>query len=739
MKNLRYYIIASVVLAASALFTTRSVINVSLVAMIDLCDSVDETTEKINYFRIMPLPDFDQSYMRRFLLPFGDRENEIANGVEITSEAINRMDENNGNDGNSVVTTDKVETEQPNESTTANESEGEEDATGGSTNGASETTTSAISSEGVNTDADATEATTKGGEGEITSPNEHSEVDEPGLTTKSESTAATEGTTGRTEEPVATTTVSDENEGTKITDPVTSETAATEPNELEVTSGDITDDGTGEGKEEPAGNYFENLARTKYKWERSTAGYVQSAFFVGYILLQLPAASLADKYGAKKFILICVGGSSIITLITPFIAFVPFVLILSRFIMGLVQSCMFPSCFVILVNWLPAKDRTLGFALLSTASYIGSVILYFTSGFIIQGIGWPYLFWIFGLICGAVSIFSAWFLTSKPEEHRFINEDELNLIKGDETVEMSATQSSGTLNTASTQVTFTNGSESKNSAAKIVPRVKLTSSDTPGNRISTTSVSIDDETFPKVTKTKPPIPWKEIFMNVPFWVTLVFRFIHASMFMLYYNCLPMFLKTILCEEPSINGIMNAAVQLFAGISAITIGSMSERLIERGFMERTRLRKFFGVLCGVGQSICLAFIPIFTAHGCNRTVESLIVASAFFIGFIAGAETPLPAEMSKNFGPTLYAIFNMGAMITGIIVPNVVTMVLSSFDDSATGWYVIFYASAIVMTSSTIPFVIYASAERQPFDMTDDDVFEERFRSPSAVSWRYSVS
>ena len=492
--------------------------------------------------------------------------------------------------------------------------------------------------------------------------------------------------------------------------------------------------------EETVGNYFQTLSRSKYKWEKSIGGMIQSAFFIGYVLLQIPAASLADRYGAKKFIMVCIGGASLITLVTPFFAFMPVVLMISRFSMGLITSCMFPSCFVVLVNWLPAKDKTFGFACLSISSYVGSVTIYGLSGVIINNLGWPSLFWVSGAICGVATLFSSFFLTSKPDEHPFISREELEMIKGDETLEMSSSRN--TVVTTSTQVTFVNGSGDKASASIAVSEQAV---DKNANRLSAVSLSeaneiIYDEEVSAKKKNKPPIPWLDMFTNRPFQVTLLWRIIHASMFQLYYNKLPVFLKEIMHQSANSNGMMNAGVQLFAGISAITIGSISERLIERGFMERTKLRKFFGCLCGFGQALCLATIPVCSQNGLNGAIVCLILLSAFFIGFIAGAETPLPAEMSKNFGPTVYAIFNIGAMVPGIYVPAAVDMTIESFSgNEATAWYIIFYTAASMMAIATIPFLLFASAERQPFDMTDDEVYEDKMRSPSAVSWRYSVS
>jgi Major Facilitator Superfamily len=54
-----------------------------------------------------------------------------------------------------------------------------------------------------------------------------------------------------------------------------------------------------------------------YGWSQTTAGIVQSSFFWGYVLTQIPGGYLADKYGGRSVLSFGVLAWSAMTLLTP--------------------------------------------------------------------------------------------------------------------------------------------------------------------------------------------------------------------------------------------------------------------------------------------------------------------------------------------------------------------------------------------------------------------------------------
>ena len=87
-----------------------------------------------------------------------------------------------------------------------------------------------------------------------------------------------------------------------------------------------------------------------------------------------------------------------------------------------------------------------------------------------------------------------------------------------------------------------------------------------------------------------------------------------------------------------------------------------------------------------------------------------------IGFAAGSDGPLPAEITKNFSAQIYPLTNIVSVIPGIVLPNIVSLILSFFpNDLETGWNVVFYSFAAFVAFCTILFVKFVDAERQSFD------------------------
>ena len=91
---------------------------------------------------------------------------------------------------------------------------------------------------------------------------------------------------------------------------------------------------------------FENSeGLTRFCWTQSQQGLLKSAFFIGYVLLQVHGGSLAEKFGTKIVLgFICVLLPSVLTLLTPIATAWNFwALFTIRILIGLAESATFPS------------------------------------------------------------------------------------------------------------------------------------------------------------------------------------------------------------------------------------------------------------------------------------------------------------------------------------------------------------------------------------------------------------
>lgn len=137
----------------------------------------------------------------------------------------------------------------------------------------------------------------------------------------------------------------------------------------------------------------------EFKWSETTKGFVLSSFFVGYILLQVVSAGLANKYGGKLLLGVAVIWWSAFTMLTPVAASLGLVtLIGARIALGLGEAAVFPACINMVGRWVPAAQRSRAVALFSSGLSIGTVFSLPVTGWLVREYGWPVPFYAFGLV-----------------------------------------------------------------------------------------------------------------------------------------------------------------------------------------------------------------------------------------------------------------------------------------------------------------------------------------------------
>lgn len=169
----------------------------------------------------------------------------------------------------------------------------------------------------------------------------------------------------------------------------------------------------------------------QYDWNEATRGLVLSSFFWGYIVTQVPAGQLAEKYGAKILLLISLTLCTIFTLITPVAAGWGWeFMCAARIVQGLAQGFIYPSVHTMLARWVHPSER--GF--LSTFTYsgtqLGTVVMLAVSGLIAASpLGWPGIFYISGGLTGIWCVLWAWLGCDSPAVSKGISQQEREFIE----------------------------------------------------------------------------------------------------------------------------------------------------------------------------------------------------------------------------------------------------------------------------------------------------------------------
>ena len=301
-----------------------------------------------------------------------------------------------------------------------------------------------------------------------------------------------------------------------------------------------------------------------------------------------------------------------------------------RLLLGAAQAGVYPASFSICCKWMPLKDRSLAFALLEGGACIGSIIAYFSSGFLSKSFGWPW-----------ITVLLAVFLRSTPHEHPFITEEELKVIES-----------------------------------------------------SSHKLNIDETTTREGEKSSPKIPWVKILCCRSVLVAGLFEFGESFTYLIMGVKLPAYLNNVMRKDITSNGVINATMNVLASLTMAFMGYASGRVIENGWMSRTRTWKFFSAFSGMGSGLYTLMIPF---ADCDKTLLlSILFLGSILLGCGSGSDVPLPSEMSRNFPATIWSLQNMVAMSVGFMAPSIVGWILDSYvGDLRRGWSIVFYLTSCI--------------------------------------------
>ncbi|KAL6759711.1 major facilitator superfamily domain-containing protein [Haematococcus lacustris] len=135
-------------------------------------------------------------------------------------------------------------------------------------------------------------------------------------------------------------------------------------------------------------------------WSSTTAGLVQSSFFWGFLLMQLPASILSSRFGGSNVLPKGLAVWSGATALIPFVAGSMPGLCLTRALMGAGEAVA-PSAIVDMISrTVPPAKRASAVSFAYGGLHAGSLVGLLASPAIIQAVGWPAVFYSFGAVGG---------------------------------------------------------------------------------------------------------------------------------------------------------------------------------------------------------------------------------------------------------------------------------------------------------------------------------------------------
>ena len=135
------------------------------------------------------------------------------------------------------------------------------------------------------------------------------------------------------------------------------------------------------------------------EWSPTVQGAVMSAFFLGYVTLQIPAGYLSDRFGGKWVLGLGVLFWSLFTLLTPASAALGITVLLAcRFLMGVAEAVTWPSIYSLYSRWVHPDRRASAVGLMNSGISGGSVIALICTPWLISVWSWQGAFYLYGLL-----------------------------------------------------------------------------------------------------------------------------------------------------------------------------------------------------------------------------------------------------------------------------------------------------------------------------------------------------
>ena len=155
----------------------------------------------------------------------------------------------------------------------------------------------------------------------------------------------------------------------------------------------------------------------------SMSSLLGSLFFLGYFFFQIPGALYAANKSAKKLIFWSLILWGALAMATGMVSDVN-ILIVIRFMLGVVESAVMPSMLIFLSRWFTKSERSRANTFLILGNPVTILWMSILSGYLVKSVGWRWMFIFEGLPAIAWAFFWWHLVEDKPKNAKWLTETE---------------------------------------------------------------------------------------------------------------------------------------------------------------------------------------------------------------------------------------------------------------------------------------------------------------------------
>ncbi|VDK78313.1 unnamed protein product [Litomosoides sigmodontis] len=396
---------------------------------------------------------------------------------------------------------------------------------------------------------------------------------------------------------------------------------------------------------------FGNSHAQQFYWSPTELGFMESAFFYGYAITQIPGGMLAAKFAPNLLfgfsILIAAILNLFLALALSAHPHTDFIVLAIQICQGLSLGVSYPAMHGVWRHWAPPMERSKLATTTFTGGYLGVMIGLPISAYLVSYIDWCAPFYFFGI--AGMLWFLIWYAVSAPtpEMSKSISDDEKRFI-----IEQvgQVTSSPATLTT---------------------------------------------------------IPWKVILLSSAVWAIVISNFCRSWTFFLLLGNQLTYMQDVLHLKIQSGGLISSLPHALMSVIVLASGQMADYLRSTGKMSTQTVRKLFNTLGFGGEALFLCCLSLISEP--SAAVTTLIFAAGCSGFGIAGFNVN-HFDIAPRYAPILMGFSNGISALAG--ASGFILEHLVAAQGTETGWRISFLIAAAIDLAAMITFLIFGKGELQ---------------------------
>ena len=155
---------------------------------------------------------------------------------------------------------------------------------------------------------------------------------------------------------------------------------------------------------------------------------LSATFFLGYFFFQIPGANFAEKHSARKLVFWALIAWGILASLQGIITNVP-LLVIDRFLLGVVEGVVLPAMLVFLTHWFSKRERSRTNTFLILGNPVTILWASILSGYLIQWLGWQKMFILEGIPSIIWAFIWLWLANDRPTDAKWLPHEEAERVQ----------------------------------------------------------------------------------------------------------------------------------------------------------------------------------------------------------------------------------------------------------------------------------------------------------------------